>query len=101
VATVRRPIRGGPFRIASVAALNCTRIIWNAYTFRFHYLSANRRADYNRFLDALTAAKAQAGIKNTDTAFGLLLDAAEKGLNGTPDTTGSTCRESRGPLTFR
>lgn len=38
----------------------------------------NRRADYDRFLDALTAAKAQAGIKNTATAFGLLLDVAEK-----------------------
>jgi len=34
----------------------------------------NRRADYDRFLDALTPAKAQAGIKNTATAFGLLLD---------------------------
>jgi hypothetical protein len=38
----------------------------------------NRRADYDRFLDALTAVKAQAGIKNTATAFGLLLDAVEK-----------------------
>jgi hypothetical protein len=34
-------------------------------------------ADYDRFLDALTAAKASAGAKNTATAFGLLLDAAE------------------------
>jgi len=37
----------------------------------------NRYADYDRFLDALTAAKSAAGIKNTATAFGLLLDAAE------------------------
>jgi len=38
----------------------------------------NRRADYDRFLDALTTVKAQAGIKNTATAFGLLLDLAER-----------------------
>ena len=38
----------------------------------------NRMADYDRFLDALTTAKASAGVKNTATAFGLLLDAAEK-----------------------
>jgi hypothetical protein len=37
----------------------------------------NRYADYDRFLDALTAAKAAAGVKNTATAFGLLLDMAE------------------------
>lgn len=37
----------------------------------------NRLADYDRFLDALAAAKAQAGVKNTATAFGLLLDAVE------------------------
>ena len=41
----------------------------------------NRRAEYDRFLDALTIAKAQAGIKNTATAFGLLLDLAEKHLD--------------------
>jgi ParB-like chromosome segregation protein Spo0J len=40
----------------------------------------NRRADYDRMLDALTAAKAAAGVKNTATAFGLLLDLAEKHL---------------------
>ena len=38
----------------------------------------NRFADYDRFLDALAAAKAAAGVKNTATAFGLLLDAVEK-----------------------
>ena len=38
----------------------------------------NRRAEYDRFLDALTIAKAQAGIKNTATAFGLLMDLVEK-----------------------
>ena len=41
----------------------------------------NRRADYDRMLDALTIAKAQAGVKNTATAFGLLLDLAEKHLD--------------------
>lgn len=38
----------------------------------------NRRSDYDRMLDALTVAKATAGVKNTATAFGLLLDLAEK-----------------------
>ena len=37
----------------------------------------NRYADYDRFLNALTAAKAAAGVKNTATAFGLLLDVVE------------------------
>ena len=40
----------------------------------------NRFADYDRVLDALTAAKASAGVKNTATAFGLLLDLAGKDL---------------------
>ena len=40
----------------------------------------NRFADYDRFLDALTAAKASAGVKNTATAFGLLLDVVERQL---------------------
>jgi len=40
----------------------------------------NRMADYDRFLDALTAAKTAAGVKNTATAFGLLLDAVEEHL---------------------
>jgi hypothetical protein len=40
----------------------------------------NRRADYDRMLDALTVAKEQAGVKNTATAFGLLLDLVEKHL---------------------
>jgi hypothetical protein len=38
----------------------------------------NRRAEYDRMLDALTIAKEQAGVKNTATAFGLLLDLVEK-----------------------
>jgi len=45
---------------------------------------------YDRFLDALsrvegTAAKAQAGIKNTATAFGLLLDTVGKQLDKTAE----------------
>jgi len=44
----------------------------------------NRRAEYDRFLDALTVAKASAGVKNTATAFGLLLDLAEKHLDEIP-----------------
>jgi hypothetical protein len=40
----------------------------------------NRRADYDRMLDALTIAKEQAGVKNTATAFGLLLDLVERNL---------------------
>ena len=32
---------------------------------------------YDRFLDALTAAKSSACVKNTATAFGLLLDMIE------------------------
>jgi hypothetical protein len=44
----------------------------------------NRRAEYDRFLDALTVAKAAAGVKNTATAFGLLLDLAEKHLDEVP-----------------
>ncbi len=41
--------------------------------------------DYDRILDALTLAKAAAGAKNTATAFGLLLDAAEKHIEETPN----------------
>ena len=44
----------------------------------------NRRADYDRMLDLLTAAKQAAGVKNTATAFGLLLDLAEKHLDELP-----------------
>ena len=40
----------------------------------------NRHSDYDRFLDALAAAQASAGVKNTATAFGLLPDAAERRL---------------------
>ena len=36
----------------------------------------NRFADCDRFLGALTAAKAAAGVMNTATAFELLLDRA-------------------------
>lgn len=38
----------------------------------------NRFADYDRFLDALASAAADAGLKNTATASGLRRDAAEK-----------------------
>jgi hypothetical protein len=44
----------------------------------------NRRAEYDRLLDALTAAKRTAGVKNTATAFGLLLDIAERHLDEVP-----------------
>ena len=44
----------------------------------------NRRADYDRMLDALTVAKEAAGVKNTATAFGLLLDIVEKHLDELP-----------------
>lgn len=44
----------------------------------------NRRADYDRMLDLLTVAKEQAGVKNTATAFGLLLDLAERHLDELP-----------------
>ena len=41
-------------------------------------LGAQRRmADYDRFLDAVTATKTTAGVKNTATAFGLVLDIVE------------------------
>jgi len=39
-----------------------------------------RRADYERFLDAVTAAKDARRIKNTATAFMLVLDLAERHL---------------------
>ena len=45
----------------------------------------NRFAEYDRMLDALAVAKAQAGIKNTATAFGLLLDIAERHLDELPE----------------
>jgi len=37
----------------------------------------SRRSDYDRLLDALAASKSAAGVKNTATAFGLILDLAE------------------------
>lgn len=44
----------------------------------------NRYSDYDRFLDVITAAKEAGGVKNTATAFGLLLDVAEKHLDEIP-----------------
>jgi hypothetical protein len=44
----------------------------------------NRRADYDRMLDALTIAKEAAGVKNTATAFGLLLDLVENHFDEIP-----------------
>ena len=44
----------------------------------------NRFTEYDRMLDALAEAKAQAGIKNTATAFGLLLDIVERHLDELP-----------------
>ncbi|MBI5725028.1 MAG: ParB N-terminal domain-containing protein [Planctomycetes bacterium] len=44
----------------------------------------NRRAEYDRMLDALAVARERAGVKNTATAFGLLLDLAEKHLDEIP-----------------
>jgi hypothetical protein len=44
----------------------------------------NRRADYDRMLDALTVAKEAAGVKNTATAFGLLLDLVENHFDEIP-----------------
>jgi len=41
----------------------------------------NRRVEYDRLLDALTVANERAGVKNTATAFGLLLDVAERHLD--------------------
>jgi len=49
----------------------------------------NHRSDYDRFLDALTAAKSAASVKNTATAFCLLLDLAEKHLDEIP------CKETK------
>lgn len=45
----------------------------------------NRFADYDRFLDVLTATKSAAGVKNTATAFGLMLDAAENHADAAND----------------
>ena len=44
----------------------------------------NRFDEFDRLLDALTIARAKAGVKNTATAFGLLLDIAEKHLDEIP-----------------
>jgi hypothetical protein len=47
-------------------------------------LWVNRFTDYDRMLDALAIARKQAGVKNTATAFGLLLDIVEKHLGEIP-----------------
>jgi len=44
----------------------------------------NRFSEYDKMLDLLTAAKASAGVKNTATALGLLLDIAEKYIDELP-----------------
>lgn len=44
----------------------------------------NRFVEYDRLLDALTITKAQAGIKNTATAFGLMMDIVERHLDEVP-----------------
>ncbi len=44
----------------------------------------NRFGEYDRFLDAITAAKEKAGVKNTATAFGFLLDLVERHLDELP-----------------
>lgn len=51
----------------------------------------NRYADYDRFLDALTAAKSAAGVKNTATAFGLLLDLVERHMEEIAKGNGTSC----------
>ncbi|MCY2927890.1 MAG: ParB/RepB/Spo0J family partition protein [Planctomycetota bacterium] len=56
----------------------------------------NRRADYDRMLDTLTVAKAKAGVKNTATAFGLLLDLAEKHLDEIPGPTPKPAKKGKG-----
>lgn len=48
-------------------------------------LWVNRFAEYDRMLDLLTLAKTKAGVKNTATALGLLLDVAEKHLDEIPE----------------
>ncbi|MBE3123233.1 MAG: ParB N-terminal domain-containing protein [Acidobacteria bacterium] len=54
----------------------------------------NRRADYDRMLDLLTVAKTQAGVKNTATAFGLLLDLAENHLDEIPRPVKSPAKKA-------
>ena len=44
----------------------------------------NRYAEYDRLLDVLTVARTKAGVKNTATAFSLLLDIVEKHLDEIP-----------------
>jgi len=47
----------------------------------------NRFADYDKWLDSITAAKESAGVKNTATAIGLLLDLAERHIAELPGGT--------------
>lgn len=47
------------------------------------------RTDYDRMLDALAVTKAQAGVKDTSTAFGRLPDMAEKRLEEIPKPVGN------------
>ena len=56
----------------------------------------NRFADYDRFLDALAAVKQRAGVKNTATAFGLLLDIAETAVHSivAADRRAPTCADA-------
>jgi len=49
-----------------------------------HATWINRYAEYDRMLDALTVGKEVAGIKNTATAFMLLMDIAERHLDEIP-----------------
>lgn len=47
----------------------------------------NRLSEWDRLLDTLSVARAKAGIKNTATALGLLLDIAERHLDELPIRT--------------
>jgi len=44
----------------------------------------NRFADYDRFLDTLAVVRERAGVKNTATAFSLMLDVVEQHLDEIP-----------------
>ncbi len=58
-----------------------------------HKTWVNRRAEYDRLLDALTFAKAKAGVKNTATALGLMLDVVENHLDEIPEKKKSTTKK--------
>jgi hypothetical protein len=57
----------------------------------------NRFAEYDRMLDLLTAAKEKAGVKNTATALGLLLDVAEKHLDEIPQAKRKAAQATQAP----